>query len=365
MQPSKQKAIAAYTNRTQPAWIEVPPPGECAAGQIVCRTLQLGVCGTDREIIASGKPTTPAGEEHLILGHECLARVESIGSEVTSVAVGDLVVPLVRRSIDGYAERPDMLPLDRYVERGIIAQHGFSQPDWVDDPHYMAPVPADMADLAVFAEPQSIAEKAVNEATLIQRTRLGESVWSNDSLPRVLVTGMGPIGFACLVAAWSRGWPATMYGRDPSESPRVKLACGLGAEYLNQEEVDLGSLPPAERFDLVLECTGNDAVLLTAAAAVAHCGAMVWLGASRTPTARSHNLDQLMRRTLMHNQVHLGTVNAARRDFDDAISHLTTLRNENAIAASGLITRRAAIDDALDHFARRERQSIKTVFMYE
>lgn len=361
---NQTKAIAAYTARKQAAWVEAPPPAEVAAGEVVCRTLQLGVCGTDREILDSAAPATPEGSEYLILGHECLARVEAVGSEVSQLAVGDLVVPSVRRTAGGHAPRPDLLPPDQYVERGIIRSHGFSQPLWADEAHYLLRVPTDMADLAVFTEPQSVAEKAINEALLVQQARLGADHWRSEP-PRVLVTGMGPIGFAGVVAARSRGWPVTLYGRDPADSSRVQLAHGLGAEYLNQHEIDLARLPGDPRFDLILECTGVDQVLVAASHALGHCGAMVWLGASRTPQPRPHDLDSMMRRSLMGNQLHLGTVNAAPRDFDQAIEHLQQLQRDNPVAAAGLITRRAAIDDALNHFDHREHGSIKTVFMYE
>ena len=53
------------------------PPAP-AAGEALCRTLELGICGTDREILHSAAPWTPVGEAHLILGHECLARIEDV-----------------------------------------------------------------------------------------------------------------------------------------------------------------------------------------------------------------------------------------------------------------------------------------------
>ena len=358
------KGIAAYVGRTAPEWVDAPPPDSLPADQVICRTLQLGVCGTDREIIHSGRPWVPEGSEYLILGHECLARVEELGSEVRGFQAGDLVVPSVRRAKTAHVPRPDMLPPDQYSERGILEQHGFSQPLWRDDPHYLLPVPAALDDLAVFAEPQSVAEKAVNEAEILQQARLGGEIWRSKP-PRVLVTGMGPIGFAGVIAAWSRGWPVTLYDRDPEDSPRVRLALGLEVDYLQQQQVDLADLPDSQRFDLVLECTGSDEVLIAASHALGHCGAMVWLGASRDAQPRSHNLDDLMRRAIMGNHLHLGTVNSAPRDFDQAIAHLLALKREKPQVAAGLITRRAAIGDALDHFTHREPHDIKTVFMYE
>ncbi|MFN9041072.1 MAG: alcohol dehydrogenase catalytic domain-containing protein, partial [Planctomyces sp.] len=99
--------------------------------QILCRTLQLGICGTDREILHSAAPWVPPGEPVLVLGHECLARVEAVGSAVTDWQVGDLAVPAVRLSLPGVHRRLDYLPLGRFTERGIFSEHGFSMPLWL------------------------------------------------------------------------------------------------------------------------------------------------------------------------------------------------------------------------------------------
>src|SRR5262245_37178690 len=140
-------AIAAQTGSTQPVIVEVPPPTEPAAGEVLCRTLELGVCGTDREILHSARPWTPAGEERLILGHECLARIEAVGPGVTGYRVDDLVVPVVRRALPGQTRRVDLLPFGAFVERGIVRQHGFSQTLWLDRPEHLLPVPPAIVDL--------------------------------------------------------------------------------------------------------------------------------------------------------------------------------------------------------------------------
>ena len=64
-------------------------------------------------------------------------------------------------------------------------------------------MPAGIEDLAVFAEPLAVAEKGINEAHTLQRARLGETCWTGNG-PRVLVTGMGPIGFAAVIACVAR-----------------------------------------------------------------------------------------------------------------------------------------------------------------
>src|SRR6476659_5268894 len=162
-------AIAAETGSTRPVFVNVEAPQEPAVGEVLCRTLELGVCGTDREILKSAKPWVPVGEERLILGHECLARIEAVGRGVNEYQSGDLVVPVVRRALPGHSRRPDLLPFGAFVERGIVREHGFSLPLWIDRPEHLFRVPPDIVDLAVLTEPLTCAEKGINEATVVQR----------------------------------------------------------------------------------------------------------------------------------------------------------------------------------------------------
>src|SRR5205085_2079650 len=83
----------------------------------------------------------------------------------------------------------------------IVREHGFSQPLWLDRPEYLFPVPAEITDLAVLAEPLAVSEKGVNEALTLTRARLGADAWTIDKPPRVLITGMGPIAFTAPRAA--------------------------------------------------------------------------------------------------------------------------------------------------------------------
>jgi len=332
---------------------------------MMCRTLELGVCGTDREILKSAKPWTPAGEERLILGHECLARIESVGIGVADFRPGDLVVPVVRRAMPGQSRRADLLPFGSFRERGIVREHGFSQPLWLDRPEHLFRVPPEIIDLAVLAEPLSCSEKGINEATSLQRARLGEGAWTAADPPQVLVTGMGPIGFAGVLAAVARGWPVTMLGRDEPDSFRAQLVQRLGGCYLSLTADELNDFDiQRDGYDLLLECTGSDEVLLKIAALVRSCGVIVWLGSDRVPKPAMHNVQKLVREGLLRNHVHIGCVNAAPRDFSDALSHLTLLAKDRRTELAALITARVKPEQALWHYEHREPQGIKTVLMY-
>jgi threonine dehydrogenase-like Zn-dependent dehydrogenase len=366
------RAIAALTGSVEPEFVDLPSPPPPGRGEVLCRTLELGVCGTDREILASAQPLVPAGQPFLVLGHECLARVEQVGPEAEPLAAGDLVVPVVRRAIDGPVERVDMLPFGTYTERGIVREHGFSAPYWLDRPRHLFRIDPALADVAVLAEPLAVSEKGANEALAIQRGRLGAEMWTAAAPPRVLVTGMGPIGFAAVIACVARSWPVTMYGRDPHDSFRAQLAVSFGAKYISQfpdarEVTDVQGPTDVQQhgYDLVLECTGADDVMLASAAVLDSCGVLVWLGSSRVPRPRQHNVAQLMRYGVVRNHVHVGCVNAAPRDFRDALAHLAQLKRSHAAPLAQLITDRVAPPESLWHYTHRRPQGVKTVLVFE
>ncbi|HEX5103958.1 MAG TPA: zinc-binding dehydrogenase, partial [Pirellulaceae bacterium] len=284
---------------------------------------------------------------------------------VSEYRIGDLVVPAVRRAKPGQTRRLDYLPLGAFTERGIWSEHGFSQPLWLDRPEHLYRAGAGIEDLAVFAEPLAVAEKGVNEAHTLQRARLGEACWTKMP-PRVLVTGMGPIGFAAVIACVARGWPVTMYGRDPDDSFRARLVQEFGAEYVPQERINFDQ-PDVEAtgVDLVLECTGSDEVMLATSGLLRSCGILVWLGSTRLPRPKPHNVEKLMRDGLIRNHLHVGCVNAAPRDFRDALAHLAQLKSRFGSQLAALITARVRLEDSLWHYEHRQPQGIKTVIEYE
>ena len=359
------QAIAAHIGSTDPALVDVVDPPSPRGGEVLCRTLQLGVCGTDREVLSSRHPYVPEGSDYLILGHECLAQVAQVGAGVDDFHAGDLVVPVVRRARTELTRRIDLLPFGHYTERGIVFEHGFSSNYWLDRPEHLFRVDEAVQSVAVFTEPLSVAEKAVNEALAVQRGRLGASVW-DDSPPRVLVSGMGPIGFAAVLACYCRDWPVTMYGRDGVDSFRAELTSSLGATYVSDEQCDLNPKNvEAHGFDLILECTGSDEVMLRAANSLASCGVMVWVGASRVPQPQSHNVSLMMRTGIIRNHVHIGTVNSAPRDFRQALDHLMKVYQQHPNLLESMITDQIAPADSLWHYRHRKPQGIKTVLMFE
>ena len=71
--------------------VQVAPP---KAGEVRIRIVATGVCHTDAYTLSG---SDPEGIFPAILGHEGGGIVESVGEGVTSVAVGDHVIPLHTR----------------------------------------------------------------------------------------------------------------------------------------------------------------------------------------------------------------------------------------------------------------------------
>ncbi|MBM4001245.1 MAG: hypothetical protein FJ297_17210 [Planctomycetes bacterium] len=355
------KVIAAVRGSNEACFREIAEPDGPECGELLLRTKQLGVCGTDREILLSGEPAVPPGSEFLALGHECLAEVVGVGAGCDGWTPGRLAVPIVRRPLPGFRRRPDMLALGQFTERGILYEHGFSAPLFLDRSEFLVPVPPDLESLAVLTEPMAVAEKGVREADALQRARLGDTAWPAGS-PRVAVTGLGPIAYASLLACGARGWPVSVLGRDEPDSVRARLVRELGARYLGAVEWQCETRDvESDGFDLILECTGSDEVLVRSSGRLASCGVLVWLGSSRVPEIRPLPLDHMMRNAVLGNHLHLGSVNAARVDFERAVAHLSWWRNRNAAAVSRILTEHVPVDESLACYARRTPHGIKCV----
>src|SRR5436190_10153283 len=91
------KAVALNYTRREVEERDVAEPQLTAADDVLLRILEIGICGTDRDL-ASFRICFPShGSEYLVLGHECLAQVMKTGPAVTGLQPDDIVVTIVRR----------------------------------------------------------------------------------------------------------------------------------------------------------------------------------------------------------------------------------------------------------------------------
>ena len=123
------KAIAVFPASREVKLIEQEEPVITQPDQVKLRMLDIGICGTDKEICTFAYGTPPAGSDYLVIGHEALGEVIEIGTAVTQLAPGDLVVPTVRRPCPHAwcrscrAGHQDFCETGDFTERGIKGAH--------------------------------------------------------------------------------------------------------------------------------------------------------------------------------------------------------------------------------------------------
>ena len=73
------KAVAVFPRTKEVRVIEQEAPRLTEPDQVRVRMLEMGICGTDKEICAFEYGTPPAGSDYLVIGHESLGEVMEVG----------------------------------------------------------------------------------------------------------------------------------------------------------------------------------------------------------------------------------------------------------------------------------------------
>jgi threonine dehydrogenase-like Zn-dependent dehydrogenase len=318
------RAVAVFPKAGEIRVIERPHPPAVTGTDVLLRVLEVGICGTDREIASLVYGTPPTGSDHLILGHEALAEVLETGPDVTLVSKGDLVVPTVRRPCPHKtcrpcrASRPDFCVTGDFVERGIKGMHGFLQELVVEDERNLVIAPRKLADVAVLTEPLTVSAKAAEQAEAIHR-RLP---WERARL-RALALGAGPVGLLAAMSAAVDGFVTFVYSLEPRTDVRAEIARAFGATYVSGKEVPLDDLPRLTGdLDLIFEAVGLSTVAFSALKLLGPNGTFVVTGVPALGEAKPADTDAIMRNIVLKNQVIFGTVNASRASYEEALHHL-------------------------------------------
>ena len=93
------KAVAVFPGSQEIKVIERDFPRLTRPDEVTMRMLDIGICGTDKEICSFEYGTPPPGDDYLVIGHESVAEIIDVGTAVERLAPGDLVVPSVRLSL--------------------------------------------------------------------------------------------------------------------------------------------------------------------------------------------------------------------------------------------------------------------------
>jgi len=342
------QALAVFPSKKTVRLVDVPKPQLQDATGVLLRVREVGLCGTDREIISFEHGSPPPGSDRLILGHESLAEVVEVGRSVQSLRPGDLVVAIVRRPCSHpecrpcLAGRSDFCITGQFTERGIKEADGFLTDYALDDEEYLVKVPKPLADVAVLIEPLTVVAKAVVQARAIL-----DRLPYEPGLQRGLVLGAGPIGLLGAMALVANGYETVVYSREPDESDRSKLIHSVGASYVSASSQPLETLTERTgEFDVILEAVGFAPVMMAASRLLRANGVAVLTGIPGEGAATEITVGRSLRDLVLKNQVVFGTVNAGRRDYVSAIQQLEQFMTLFPESTRTLITHRVPLSEA-------------------
>ncbi|MEM8812014.1 MAG: L-idonate 5-dehydrogenase [Pseudomonadota bacterium] len=249
---------------------EAPAPGP---GEVRIKLASGGICGSDLHYYNHGGFGTVRLKEPMILGHEVAGTIVECGPHVSGLEVGQLVAVSPSRPCSRCRYCREGLPnhcLDmRFYGSAMPFPHiqGAFREELVALATQCVPADGLTAGEAAMAEPFSVCLHAARRAGDL----LGK---------RVLVTGCGPIGALCIVAA-RRAGAAEIVATDLAPNA-LRNAEFVGADKTlnvseNPDALD-GYAADKGTFDVLFECTGVAQALAGAIPAMRPRGIIMQLG---------------------------------------------------------------------------------------
>ena len=360
------QAILLRQNATQVELAQVPDP-VCSNGQVLVQALETGICGTDREMIQRQLVDVPPNQDYLILGHEGLGKIVQVSGQDDGLEVGDLVVPIVRRSCGQCnacnTGHVDYCYTGKYTERGIHKHDGFFSTYYADWPEYLVKAPAHLEDVAVLAEPLSVSVKASLIAdSLLRRVKFGGFYSQTGKRERVLIAGHGPIGILSALLFLQKDFDVFVLGRRDQNDTQRQLLEKLGVSYLHAGQNQAEEFVKAHGgFLLILEATGLSEITFELANYLGRNGVMVLTGVPRGPKTFSIDGNTLMANIVRTNQAIVGSVNACTGCFRKALEYLAVFKEKYPQCMSKIITARYKPDQFQEPFAGKGKDDIKVV----
>lgn len=265
------KAIVIHSARD--LRIEEREAAQPQAGEVQVKLAAGGICGSDLHYYNHGGFGVVRLKEPMILGHEVAGHVSAIGEGVSSHKVGDLVAVSPSRPC-GHCQ---------YCQKGLhnhcenMRFYGSAMPF----PHIQGAFRQTLvarAEQCVKADGLTAGEAAMAEplsVCLHATRRAGELLGK-----RVLVTGSGPIGTLCVLAARAAG-AAEIVVTDLSDEA-LAFAAKVGADKTINTSTNADALETyfagKGYFDTLFECSGAAVALAGAIPAMKPRSIIMQLG---------------------------------------------------------------------------------------
>ena len=335
-----QAAVSSGPNQIGPQSLATP---EVDAGDVRVRIEACGICGSDLHLLGVG--ALPAG---MPPGHEMMGVVESLGADVTGVAVGERVAVEPFRTCGTCtscrAGRGNICREAKLL--GVHAPGGLAEYATAPARRVFPVADGLPSSVAALAEPLSVSVHGLRRVAF-------------ERGQRVLILGAGSVGLLTVLAAKALGAGEVI--ATARHSHQAERAEALGADRVllerEAEPMALAQLGQERDIDIVVETVGGTADTLNAAGiAVRPGGAVSVLGVFMAPVS-------LQTLPLLMKEVTLGFSYCYEHgddhaDFGDSVEILTAHRD----AAAALVTHRFPLEDvrhAFDTAGDRKAGAIK------
>jgi L-idonate 5-dehydrogenase len=314
--------------------IEAIDAGAPGPGEVRVRIETGGICGSDLHYYQHGGFGAVRIRQPMVLGHEVAGVVEALGAGVTGLCTGERVAvspsrPCGRCRYCQEGAQNHCLDMRFYGSAMRMPHvHGAFRQVLVADAAQCHPVGELSAGEAAMAEPLAV--------TLHAARRAGQLLGK-----RVLVTGAGPIGALCVLAA-RRAGAVEIVATDIADKP-LGVVADMGAD----RTINVATSPDAlavfgkdkGSFDVLLEATGNERALIGALDVVRPRGTIVQVGLGAGPFNLPIN-------TVVAKEIELRGTFRFHEEFATAVA----LMRQGLVDVKPLITATLPFEQAVDAF---------------
>lgn len=282
--------VVMLTGIRQMEVIDMPEPAISKNNEVLLRVEAVGVCGSDVHYYETGKIGSQVVEYPFIIGHECAATVEAVGSEVTRVKVGDEVVvePAVSCSECDQCRQGRENTCRKLRFLGTPGQGKGCLCEYIVMPQDSCfPTRRTITlEQGVLCEPLAIGIYSVKSACISEGSDIS-------------ILGSGPIGLSCLVSALAENVNACYITEKIEE--RVEVARRNGATWVgnpNKEDIAREIIRQKPNgMDAVFECAGQQDTLDEAVELLKPGGRLVVVGIPRLERI-SFAIDKIRRKEI-------------------------------------------------------------------
>lgn len=293
----------------------------------------VGICGSDVHYYTHGRVGPFVVDQPMILGHEASGTIIEVGSQVSTLTVGDRVcMEPGLPDPNSRATQLGMYNIDPAVRFWATPPvHGILRPSCIHPEAFTFKLPDNVSFAeAAMVEPLAVGVHAATKA----RVKPGDIA---------VVLGAGPIGLVTALAALAAGC-ARVYVTDLAEK-KLQIAGALSSAIIpvDAKSTDLSSLVLHETegwgANIVFEATGSLTAAATVFQALAPGGCVVMIGGQAEPISYDAGA-AMVREARVENIFRYAHV------FPRCLAML----GSGAIDVKPLITRTFAFDDSVEAF---------------